>query len=458
MKYFYLILVNLSFIIAIDNPYTSIQYNSSNLNSGNQYDYSENHSFDNYDYQILHNFIDSDRYVVGPGDIFLFNMITSNRVINLNLITSPTGNILIPIIGTINIKGMVLSDVYSMIINKCKDKYEDAYIYVNLIKLRNFKVLVTGNFEYSGMHPVSATNRVSDLFESIINSSNYLSADSLLYSQISDYPKYILFSKDIFLIRQDSIINIDLFDYYMNSNFDFNPYLREGDIINIKNSKKIALIGEVDIPIRIDRPKDISYRELLIKNNIDNIKSIKMINYNMLKNYSSSEIDRISNIDSEYRSDFDESFLSSRIRSIKGLYYVNNNKELNEFLDLKVSDADILIIPNKIEYIEIIGAVNKPGSYKFNDNFTILNYLDKAGNFSMSAKNKNIYLIDNISGVRIKINSSYQPRAGDVIFIEEKLGYKNWKRFTESIKLAGTLSTMLASIVNIFWIIDRINE
>ena len=32
-------------------------------------------------------------------------------------------------------------------INKCKDKYEDAYIYVNLIKLRNFKVLVTGNFQ-----------------------------------------------------------------------------------------------------------------------------------------------------------------------------------------------------------------------------------------------------------------------------------------------------------------------
>ena len=57
-----------------------------------------------------------------------------SNIVNLELITSPTGDILIPIIGTINIKGKVLNDVYDMILKKCKDKYEDARIYVNLIK------------------------------------------------------------------------------------------------------------------------------------------------------------------------------------------------------------------------------------------------------------------------------------------------------------------------------------
>ena len=143
-------------------------------------------------------------------------MVTSNRVVNLELITSPTGDILIPIIGTINIKGKVLNDVYDMILKKCKDKYEDARIYVNLIKLRNFKVLITGNFINAGMYSVSATYRVSDLIESIFNlnasklGQYYLDSDSLLYRHLSDYPKQIMFSKDIFINRADSVININL--------------------------------------------------------------------------------------------------------------------------------------------------------------------------------------------------------------------------------------------------------
>ena len=94
------------------------------------------------------------------------------------------------------------------------------------------------------------------------------------------------------------------------------------------------------------------------KVDINNITTLKMINYNMLKNTSSVEISRISNINSEYRSDFDESFLGSRIRTQKGLMRINDKEDLNKFLNLKVSDGDIIIIPKKIEYIEIIGAVN----------------------------------------------------------------------------------------------------
>ena len=155
---------------------------------------------------------------------------------------------------------------------------------------------------------------------------------------------------------------------------------------------------------------------------------------------------------------FDESFLSSKTRSQQGLIYINDKEELDNFLTLQVSDADIIIIPKKINYIEIIGAVNKPGTYKLNNKYTVLNYLSKAGGFSHSAKNKDIYIIDNISGFKAKVNQSYIPKEGDIIFIEEKLGFKNWKRFTETIKLASTLSTMLASVVNILWIADRISE
>ena len=460
MKFLYTTIIILSFIFCVEQNYSTMGYSSTNLNNTSQHQFIENNKFKNYDSQILHDFIDPNTYIIGPGDIFLFNMVTSNRVVNLELITSPTGDVLIPIIGTINIKDKVLNDVYDMIVNRCKDKYEDAYIYVSLIKLRNFKVLITGNFMNAGMYSVSANYRVSDLIELILNSNNELNFDSLLYTQISDFPRQVMFNKDIFINREDSIINVELFDYYLNSNDNFNPYLQEGDVINFKNSKKIAIIGEVDNPIRIDRPDEINYKDFLsiADININDLTTLKMLNYSMLNNYSSLELDRISNIDPDYRSDFDESFLSAKTRSQQGLIYINDEEDLDNFLNLKVSDADIIIIPEKINYIEIIGAVNKPGTYKLNNKYTVLNYLSKAGGFSDSAKNENIYIIDNISGFKIKVNQSYVPKEGDIIFIEETLGFKNWKRFTESVKLAGTLSTMLASIVNIFWLIDRISE
>ena len=460
MKFLYNIIIIASFIFCVDQNYGAMGYNSSNLSNGNQYESIESNNFKNYDSQILHNFIDPNTYVIGPGDIFLFNMVTSNRVINLELITSPTGDVLIPIIGTINIKGKVLNDVYDMIISKCKDKYEDAYIYVNLIKLRNFKVLITGNFSNAGMYSVSANYRVSDLVESILNFNEDSKSDSLLYAQILDFPKQIMFNKDIFINRKDSLININLFDYYLKSDNNLNPYLQEGDIINFKNSKKIAVIGEVDNPIRIDNPNEINYKDFLSIANVDinNLTALKILNYNMINNYSSVEVNRISNIDADYRSDFDESFLSAKTRSQQGLIYINNKENLVQFSNLEVSDADIIIIPEKINYIEIIGAVNKPGTYKLNNTDNVSHYLSKAGGFSDAVKNKDIYIIDNISGFKTQVNQSYIPKEGDIIFIEEKLGFKNWKRFTESVKLAGTVSTMIASIVNILWILDRINE
>ena len=156
-------------------------------------------------HSLLYDYVDTNTYTTGPGDVFLFNMVTSNRIVNLELLVSPSGTILIPIVGVIDVKDKTLNYVYDAIIKKCKSRHEDAYVYVELIKTRLFKVLITGDFSYSGMFAISATNRVSDLFESIYdfkNGQNIMSfTDSLLFKHLPDYPKNILLDKDIFLIR-----------------------------------------------------------------------------------------------------------------------------------------------------------------------------------------------------------------------------------------------------------------
>ena len=195
--------------------------------------------------QVLDKFINENTYVIGVGDVFLFNMITTNGIITLELAVSPTGDILIPVVGKVNLKGRVLSDAYSIINQKCKEKYEDALVYINLIKLRQFKVLVSGSSEYAGMHINSSNNRVSDLIESIYL---FTYLDTILNQYLFDYPRNIMVSKDITLIRNDSLISIDLFDYYINGNSTYNPILIEEDIINIKNTNNITILGITDKP------------------------------------------------------------------------------------------------------------------------------------------------------------------------------------------------------------------
>ena len=467
MKIYFIVCI--SFLFSIDmETYGSI--NNKNINSINNNqngNYSNVSSFKNS--QVLNSFITEETYITGPGDVYLFNMIANSRIINLELIVSPSGDILIPVVGTVNVKNKNIKDVYKIIIDKCKEKYEDAYVYINLIRLRSFKVLITGNIFNSGMYVVSSTDKVSDLIESMFESNiaksntsfpnSITMADSLLFSHLSNYPRNILFNKDVFLTRNDSIINVDLFDYYMFSQTDSNPELQEGDIINIKESNKIAILGEIKNPKRVELEKNLTYRKLIklaggLKATGDE-SSIKIVNYNSLLKTTRSEINRISKIDSRYRSDYDESFLSSRLRSDKGVLYINNYKNLQKFLDTKISSGDIIVIPHKVDYIELIGGLSMPGTYKYNSLMNMKDYLLLAGGFSEEAKKNNIYLIDNISGFKSKINNSYIPKAGDVIFIEEKVGYKSWERFSESIKLGGTLSTMLLVFYNIW---DKLDD
>jgi len=447
MKFLYLTIIFLSFIFAIDNAYNSINYKSQNLNTDAQYQsINKNH---NLEYvikdQILFKAIDPKTYIVGPGDIFLFNMIISSSIINLDLKVSPDGKVLIPTIGTIDVSKKKLNDAYKTIIDKCNEKYEDAIIYVLIKELRTFKVLITGLNSLSGMHPAFSIDRVSDLIK---DKSSKL--DQLLMSQVNFSYKNLFLDKDIFLIRDSLTININLFDYYLNGNVENNPELLEGDIINIKNSNKITVLGSVEQPIRIKKNGSITYREVIkqaISSNVlAELSEIKIINYKMLRVYSNNEKYKISNIDTKYVGDFDHSFINSRRKTTEGLMHINNSELLKDFLNSEASEGDIIIIPDKIDYVEIIGGVNKPGTYKYNSSFNFLNYLDNSGGFSEKGKKKDIYLINNISGAKLKINKTYIPNPGDVIFVQESVNIKQWEKTKDIISIIGSIASSLIII------------
>ena len=59
----------------------------------------------------LEDTIDPEEYIVGPGDQFTFNMLSSDGIVSLLLEISPTGDVLIPAVGVILVDKLSLNEL-----------------------------------------------------------------------------------------------------------------------------------------------------------------------------------------------------------------------------------------------------------------------------------------------------------------------------------------------------------
>ena len=61
--------------------------------------------------------VSPEEYIVGPGDIFGIDIIITENI-NIELAITPTGDLLIPSVGKINVNGLILKDAIEL----CKRK------------------------------------------------------------------------------------------------------------------------------------------------------------------------------------------------------------------------------------------------------------------------------------------------------------------------------------------------
>ena len=113
--------------------------------------------------------INPDIYTVGPGDTFLFNMISSDGMLTANITISPLGTVLIPNVGDINVDKLTITEAFNTIKSRCLKTYSNAQINLTLYSIRKFKVHVTGSVYKRGNIVVTAVTRVSDIYELVKN-------------------------------------------------------------------------------------------------------------------------------------------------------------------------------------------------------------------------------------------------------------------------------------------------
>jgi hypothetical protein len=95
-------------------------------------DFSLNMGTSDFNTVILEEAINPDEYFVGPGDKFSFNMVSSDGTVNLNLVVSPLGDVLIPVVGIIAVDKLTLTEAFSKIRKTCLSRYNNALVFIQI--------------------------------------------------------------------------------------------------------------------------------------------------------------------------------------------------------------------------------------------------------------------------------------------------------------------------------------
>jgi protein involved in polysaccharide export with SLBB domain len=98
--------------------------------------------------------------------------------------------------------------------------------------------------------------------------------------------------------------------------------------------------------------------------------------------------------------------------------------------DLLLEDGDVIVIPKKPDYIQVLGGVESPATYQYLKDRTSEGYISRAGGLTKYADKENIKIF-RVDGTVSKFDQGIQP--GDIVYVPENISVPfNWMIFTRS--------------------------
>jgi len=248
------------------------------------------------------------------------------------------GSVSIPQIGKLYVAGLSLEDATKKIQQKIGETSIGVESFVTLVNVRDIQVIVAGNVFNPGPYILNGN---SNVFHALT---------------ISGGPSDMGSFREIELVRDNKVIEvIDLYDTFIFGKSSFNKRLRSGDIVFVKPVQNIvSVIGGVKRPF---------VYELKETESLDTVISFA--------NGLSADAD-ISDINL-YR------LIDGKVEDID----VEGIEALKTFSPV---DNDRLVIRRfSFRSVEILGAVNNPGSYIVNEGEGLLDLIPRAGGYSRNA-------------------------------------------------------------------------
>ncbi len=361
--------------------------------------------------QVLEDTLEQNNYHVGPGDEFKV-VVIGDIEDQFNLQITPEGTLLLPSIGEISLNGLTLREAKIKIRSTLQKFYLKSRVLVNLVGLRKFRVYLVGEVFSHGTYFVQGSDRLSDIIEvaAIFDEKGNKIGPSL--TDWADDTQIQIFH------RNGKVDTCDITRFYQLGDRSQNPYLQGGDVIYVPSINLKA--GKVFIE------GNVGYQ------GVYSLKKGETI-FSFLR--------RVNAINK--RSDL-KNIIIERAGKRQVLNLLD---EYQKYLNFRLMDGDLIIVPTINGSVYVKGEVSTPGSLPYLANYKAKDYIGLAGALNTGTSENEIIVVRHDTGQIIKGPNTIVHR-GDFVILP--------KRRREVFKDYATIFLPIISIIiSTFAIIRR---
>lgn len=326
--------------------------------------------------EALENAVDPEQYLVGPGDVFSFNIWGALEE-QIPLMVSPEGRLIIPSVGEIDVNGLTLTAARERVLDRAKPVYAGSEVSLSLEALRFFRVHVVGEVQFPGTYVARAVDRVSELIT------------------LAGGPTERAWKGGIEIRHWNGMQDtLDLNAFELTGQLDSDRFATGGDVIFVP---PIGL-GHDLVKVEAEQETSGSYRIDPGETLLGFLQRVRALKRN-------SDLSKILVIRQEQGKD----------------RYLYPFSPASTDLEFALLPGDRVVLPS--QYVYVKGSVRLPGAYPYVFNLTAKEYAGMAGGDFRSGNIKGVKVYHNRTG-ETESGANVLVEPGDVVHLDVSLGQK----------------------------------
>ncbi len=249
---------------------------------------------------------------------------------------------------------------------------------------------------------------------------------------------------------------------YLSNSLPNDMELRPGDRVYVKKKENwrtpsyVKVLGEVKYPgkytIEIGKTRISDIIERAGGFDDDAYESASILIRQKEMERTDAELERLKTIDRSEMTKSELKYFQARISEKKGLMAVNfkNAVEDPSSVDnILLQNKDSIIVPEKIDFINIQGRVNSPGNVQYNEDFDYLDYIALAGGFGYRADIDETFVTKSKGEQFLAEDYNYSLEPGDTILVPPEEEVTFFEIFTSALTIATQLVTVVGVIITL---------